>query len=310
MGRVFLYCDESGAKGYADNDEAKPGEVGVFAGILVPEEILATVKPAFDQIAKRYKPAEGKLHIADLPLEQKAGLRNEIFAAIQDANLPCFWYAVHVAGLHAGHRAEAKALQQAKDAFDKARAGEEPRFKGGSPRENAESLHVLLFNGLYSRFVAFLLDRGQREVDLQVRTDRVDKPLVQAFTHVAEVLLASDPSVTEIRLFDTVKKKPDSLLLMFNVDDPSGYDVSSVVKTLSIETVPDSDGLVLAADVLANSLNYLFMHRAADQLYGPLNCMEAVENHPLAPNLQLFNSWDVDPVGDVHYAHPKWRQSL
>ena len=71
MGKVFLYCDESGAKGYADNDETELGEVGVFAGILVPEEILATVKPAFDQIAKRYKPAEGKLHIADLPLEQK-----------------------------------------------------------------------------------------------------------------------------------------------------------------------------------------------------------------------------------------------
>ena len=28
MGKVFLYCDESGAKGYADKDEAKPGEVG------------------------------------------------------------------------------------------------------------------------------------------------------------------------------------------------------------------------------------------------------------------------------------------
>ena len=28
MGKVFLYCDESGAKGYADKDDAKPGEVG------------------------------------------------------------------------------------------------------------------------------------------------------------------------------------------------------------------------------------------------------------------------------------------
>jgi hypothetical protein len=34
---VILACDESGAKGYADGDEQSPGEVGVFAGIMVPE---------------------------------------------------------------------------------------------------------------------------------------------------------------------------------------------------------------------------------------------------------------------------------
>jgi hypothetical protein len=31
MTKVFFYCDESGAKGYADKNEIFPGEVGVFA---------------------------------------------------------------------------------------------------------------------------------------------------------------------------------------------------------------------------------------------------------------------------------------
>jgi hypothetical protein len=53
-------------------------------------------------------------------------------------------------------------------------------------------------------------------------------------------------------------------------------------------TLPDSDGLVLAADVLANSLNYLFKHRDADALYGPLNCVDAVAGHPLAAHLDAF----------------------
>lgn len=83
MTKVFLYCDESGAKGYADKDEAYPGETGVFAGIMVPEECLGTVKPVFDQIAARYTPASGKLHIADLARVQQEDLRNELFEAIK-----------------------------------------------------------------------------------------------------------------------------------------------------------------------------------------------------------------------------------
>lgn len=71
MPKVFFYCDESGAKGYANQNESSPGEVGVFAGILVPDECLAEVKPSFDAIAAKYSPPSGKLHIADLAPEKK-----------------------------------------------------------------------------------------------------------------------------------------------------------------------------------------------------------------------------------------------
>ena len=54
MTKVFLYCDESGAKGYANQNEAYPGEIGVFAGIMVPEERLEPVKLVFDEIAARF----------------------------------------------------------------------------------------------------------------------------------------------------------------------------------------------------------------------------------------------------------------
>lgn len=75
MTKVIFYCDESGAKGYADQDETNLGEVGVFAGIMVPDECVADVMPVFDQIATRYTPASGKLHIADLPAEQQGSVR-------------------------------------------------------------------------------------------------------------------------------------------------------------------------------------------------------------------------------------------
>ncbi|MBM4288859.1 MAG: hypothetical protein FJ135_12105 [Deltaproteobacteria bacterium] len=77
--KIILACDESGAKGYADKDEAYPGEVGVFAGILIPEECLAEITPIFQEIYARYRPASGKLHIADLPNSSKEALRRDVY---------------------------------------------------------------------------------------------------------------------------------------------------------------------------------------------------------------------------------------
>jgi hypothetical protein len=32
---IVVFCDESGAKGYADKSEKEPGEIGVFAGFPI-----------------------------------------------------------------------------------------------------------------------------------------------------------------------------------------------------------------------------------------------------------------------------------
>lgn len=127
MPKVILYCDESGAKGYADQNEAYPGEVGVFAGIMVPEERLSTTRIDFDRIAAHYAPGTGKLHIADLVPSQQEALRSDLFAAIRNSGLPCFWYAIHVAGLNAHHQSKAKLLKSQKEALVSARGGQGPR---------------------------------------------------------------------------------------------------------------------------------------------------------------------------------------
>lgn len=51
--KFILACDESGAKGYADQDEQFPGQIGVFAGLLVPDQILAQVEAALEQQSRR-----------------------------------------------------------------------------------------------------------------------------------------------------------------------------------------------------------------------------------------------------------------
>ncbi len=127
--KIVLACDETGAKGYADRDEAYPGEVGVFAGILMLDEVSAEKFPAFQALIDKYKPATGKLHIADLSDDKKEELRADVYGLIPRSALPCFWYAIHVAGLNRQFNEAQGAQKEALDAVVNAREGEEPRVK-------------------------------------------------------------------------------------------------------------------------------------------------------------------------------------
>jgi hypothetical protein len=196
--RVVLACDESGAKGYADQDEAWSGEVGVFAGILIPQlEREAQSRPEFQSIYERYKPATGKLHIADLGREQQEALRQDVYAAIRRQGLPCFWYAIHVAGLYDYYEIQTKVLDDARREAEAIRSAPR-RVQQGSPREVADSMHVQLFEGLYANLVAFLSERDCTETDVEIRTDRIDSPIVKEFEQVAKRLLNQDPSVAKV----------------------------------------------------------------------------------------------------------------
>ena len=122
---VIFAIDESGAKGYADQIEFYPGEIGVYAGMLVKQEDDANIQPVFQDIVNRYKTDTGKLHIAELESGRQESLRKDVFAAVRKLNLPCFWYAIHVQGLHDWYMKEknmtAKLSQAAREASRQAR---------------------------------------------------------------------------------------------------------------------------------------------------------------------------------------------
>lgn len=302
--RVYFYCDESGAKGYADQLEKYPGEVGVFAGFLVPEQQHAELSSKLNVIAKRFTPEQGKLHIADLPEEQKGALRQALFDEIRSAHIPCFWYAIHVAGFNAYYTQQAERIRDHRAQVEAQRTSP-ARVKMGSVREDLPSLHVKLFGGLHSHVVAFLLEREARDVDLLIRTDHVDEPLANEFETEALSLLDTEPEVIKATGFDTVEKKVVNGQLTLSVQYPEDMHIPSVISNMSLTAIGETEGLILAADVLANSLNYHFKSRTEDELYAPLNTPEAVASHPLYEYLDAFYSWSSDLVGDGLFAHPK-----
>lgn len=299
--KFILACDESGAKGYADQDEQYAGEVGLLAGLLVPDPVLQKTEIALEAAIAPQRGIDGKLHIADLPPPSQAALRQGIFDVIRAERLLCFWYAIHVAGFHAHHKWTQAFLN---DAIADASALSN-RVKRGSPRENPGSLHGELFRGLYGHIVAFIEERSPGEVEIEVRTDRVDKPIAKLFRLEAERLLDDASRRSLVTGFDTVDQKIVKAEVRFETHWPEELRISTTVKALDLKTVTDADPIVVAADVLANSLCHHFRNRSDAERYGDLNRPSAVAGHPLAQSLDTFWNWGgADLVGDRLFRHP------
>ncbi len=298
--RFTLACDESGAKGHSDRDEREPGEIGLFAGVLVPEALRARAEAALGEAVAPHRQGDGKFHIADLAPPAQAALRAGVYGAVRGLRLPCFWYAIHVAGFRAHHARVAALLAGAE-------AGSPPgpvRF--GSPRDHAEPLHVELFRGLYGNVVAFIEERSPGLVGMEVRTDRVDAPVARGFLREAERLLDDGPRESVHTGFHSVERRLVSTRVTSTVSWPEGMFPTTRVDPLDLVVAPEGDPLVVAADVLANGLLHHFRRRTGAELYGELNRPAAVRGHPLAANLDTFLNWGgPDLVGDRMFRHPK-----
>ena len=202
MTKIIFACDESGAKGCSDQRETYPGEVGVFAGVLIPQEVESKAKSVFREISNQYRQKGKKLHITDLSPEEQENFRQDIYAAIRQFNLPCFWYAIHVEGLHDRYQTQENLFENSRRTSSNVAA--HTRYRSGSPRVNLLSMHDELFAGLYSHLIAFLEERMQGNVSIEVRTDRIDRSIIKRFKESSKSLLEGYPHVRDITAWDSL----------------------------------------------------------------------------------------------------------
>jgi hypothetical protein len=304
--RMIVACDESGAKGYANQREQRDGEVGVFAGILIDATQEAAIRPDFQDVYDRFVPSNGKFHIADLDPAAQQALRDAVNAAVAKHNLPCFWYAIHAEGFYDFHATQRKSIE---DALTARLARGAPRVKRGSRRENPPSMHVHLFSGLHAHVVAHLAEQNISPVEIEFRSDKIDAPIIAKFETEAGRLLDEGPYVKAVTGFDTVDLKVVHGRIEIQTTLPPELDVDIDIRRMTIFTDTAKDPFVLAADVIANSLAYLFHTRPPEEKYQPLNTIEAVRRHPLAANFDAFDEWSFDYTGDGIWSHPKSRQT-
>jgi hypothetical protein len=287
---VVVFCDESGAKGYADQLEKEPGEIGIFAGFPVRRENLGLLAAEFKNELAEFRENTGKIHIAEMSPERQERLRQKVYTVLLRRPIFSFYEAIHVQGFHSAYKRDCEFFENLA-----AKLGKTPKKK-----PVPQSLHVHLFLGFYASILGFCSRVGITSVAVEIRTDRVDGPILNKFYSAGEDFL-SDTRNYEVTRWDreTSKVTEGSVTLKLK-----GSPAPIAVRDCLIKPAADDSDLVLAADVLANSLNYHFRNRPTDKKFGPLNIKEAISTHPLAPLLIVRQSRSVWDFADSFFAHP------
>lgn len=291
---IILVCDESGAKGRADNTERFLGEVGVFAGILLTKELYEEIRVSFNELISQFTDSANKLHITDLKPDQQSQLRKDCFSLIIQHRLQCFYSAIHVAGFNANYEMVAKSREYAK-------SQRRSSVVLGTNDPKPPLMHTELFVGLYDTIIAYCMERNQTNLSIDILSDNIDKSITKDFLNESGRLLNYSQIKREVTGFD--KSKKERVHGKITVDD-NMPELPIKVDKISIKTSAD-EGLVVAADILANSINKMFRDRSKDELYTALNRPPAFDNHPLKDYLDTFWDWgNEDSAVDRLYPHP------
>ncbi|MBI5187413.1 MAG: hypothetical protein HZA01_17030 [Nitrospinae bacterium] len=294
MNQVIFVMDESGAKGYSDNIESTPGELGVMAGYLIPIDCLSLVKSELDAIRSNFF-SEGKIHITDL-LPQQEELRKNIFDYFLQRKI--YW--VYEAAYVQGYFENADFLNQLnKKAHDSRRSNIQVSWK-----ETKELLHSELFQGAFGKALAFCLDYVGRPFELRVITDRTDNSIIKKFQSEADALLSvGKEKIHETTGFNKKTKQivRGSIATKVSADTDAIGDFSGITYSIACE----DSSLTLAADVLVNSAHYHLKLLQSESTGVALNVASSISNHQLSS--LVYGAWDNTEgnyFADAIFMHP------
>ena len=257
MDHMVLVLDESGAKGYATNNEKYEGEIGVMAGYLYTDIDMINIERMFSQCISPFsKSTIGKFHITDLEKSEQKKLRDSIFNAFQKAKVQWFYKAIYSEGFHQSE-------------FTEGRGGEQNKKK---------SLHVELFEKMLIMSLCMAHSIGKNKLKLVVKTDNVDSGTLTKFKNVAEYVRDLFLQ-NEREIFTHVKngEKYQKIIAYQKVESDSIPKFDDI----EIEVECNLSSLTVAADILANSVHYYLRERQKDILGKQLNNKKAIGAHPL-----------------------------
>lgn len=286
--------DESGAKGYSNNQESHAGEFGVMAGYLVPSGMLDTLRTRLEAIRDQFA-TNGKLHITDLAPPRQNALRQATYDCLQQAKLRWVYEAIYVQGYYKQNAAINAMTQQA-------HAARRSTVKT-SWRAHREILYASLFTGVFGKALAYCVDKVARPCQISVVTDRTDEAILKQFRDEADNLM----NVASLQVhmgagFDTATKQVVHGSVTTTVDDPHGVlgDFSGVSYALKCE----DSALTLAADVLVNGLYYHLKKRPGTATGAPLHDDVAMAGHPLQGLVYGTNDGTGFDFSDAIFGHP------
>jgi len=299
--KVYLICDESGAKGYSDKQENYPGEIGVMAGFIVSLKKIDKIRCDLNVIKNKIT-VSGKLHITDLSPSEQNNLRDHVFDYIIKNNIPCVYEAIHSQGFY-GH---SKSLVNLKDEIITHKKSK----ISTSTHHNKSLLHQQLFQGIFGKATAFSLEYVGNEIGIFVITDKSEETVNNKFIVAANSFLDLGlASRKEVQGFDHQQKKIVEGEIHIHYTDPSG--IIDDLSNFSFSLQSEDSCLTLAADIIANSLHYHFRERAKKSIGKSLNTATAIRGHPLEK--YMYGIWGTSKLSyyaDAVFKHPSTIISL
>ncbi len=268
MDKLYFICDESGSKGFADNEERFEGEYGVFAGYFLTDKNYENLKNKYKTIYEKYVIVGQKLHITDLTPENQENLRKEVFECLQNENISCVYEAISVKGYNRQfvNLTDIK-NKQTEELADKLTF---------SKNVEKDRLHSELFQGLFGKAIAYYLDKIGDEIDIQIITDNIEDSLKKEFEVKAKELINPLDTPIKIKAFDKEKKQPIEKIMTFNSEQ-----LNDNISETNFNIVVEDNELTLIADILANTVSHYLKKAVSNNPNIVLNSKEAIQDHPL-----------------------------
>jgi hypothetical protein len=271
---AIAFIDEAGEKGLIRNlQEDRDEKIGLLSSLICPtdriDEFRAAFAPAFDRfkaeggaqlekthITEAFKPGNESLR------EMAAEVRKEILKVILRENVPIIYCARRM-----------RLLREAGEGIDdlRKRAKESRRAThiAVPARPSTARVEHDLFTGLVLRLDAFAQDFNLGLIELA--TDEIDLPVALGIAQSIDETRSLSSSVTTVKAYDLITKKPVQKALTVTVSAPFELDVKHIGK---LAVVGKDDPLVFAADVIANSLNE---HLLSLSNTSPLNAPSSIK---------------------------------
>lgn len=260
MDNMVLVLDESGAKGYAKTKEKTDGELGVMAGFLYTQQEINEIEYMLNKIIEPFKKCvEGKFHITELRQKDQDELRKRIFFAFRETRLQWFFNAVYVQGFH------------------------QSEFKDGrgGTKDSKASLHVELFGKMFIYSLVLAASINKKKLNLLIKTDNIDDGILKKFQHEGKYLIDLIMG-NERELFTHVKNEDSGQYTKKITFVSTLCDAFPKFETIEFEIECEVSPLTIAADILANSVNYYLRNQQKENMGVYLNNRKSIIDHPLA----------------------------
>lgn len=280
---MICVVDESGAKGYADNQEQKLGEFGNVAGIFFLEKDYILIKKQADTIYQKYKNSKTKLHITELTPDLKKKLREEIFNLIINNEISWVFQAIYTNGFYNESYAKNKEKYR------------ETKFHYSLHTELLKTIliqGISLLNFLNLENLKFIIDR--------VDTDTINKLnktknefILDSFNEITPGELSETGSK---KIYDKKNKKLKKV--EYTIKITGDLDDIKYLRKLNIDIINDNNNqynsLTLIADVLSNFVYMNLNKKIKNKIGIELNSRDHFKESILYKKLLFSEGVDLD----------------